>query len=174
MNKKNISVSGKIKDIAVQKKTEEKLRKTHPYLEKLINYSNALIIAWNPKFEITLFNHAFERLTNYKAKQVIGNTLRVLFSEDTVMKSLNKIKHTIQGEDGESVEIPVLCKDGKKRTALWNLANVYAADGKTLVSTIAHGIDVTERKKAEGLLRKSEEKYRALIETNDKGRSVTR
>jgi signal transduction histidine kinase len=34
---------------------------------------------------------------------------------------------------------------------LWNSANIYAQDGKTVISTIAQGQDITERKKAEQL-----------------------
>jgi signal transduction histidine kinase len=44
--------------------------------------------------------------------------------------------------------MPILRKDGSVRVALWNSANLYGEDGKTLVATIAQGQDITERKRA--------------------------
>jgi PAS domain S-box-containing protein len=67
------------------------------------------------------------------------------------------------------VEIPILRKDGSTRIVLWNSANIYAKDGKTLMATIAQGQDITKRKKAEEALKESEEKYRGIIETTEEG-----
>jgi signal transduction histidine kinase len=47
------------------------------------------------------------------------------------------------------VEIPIKHKDGTERILLWNSANLYAQDGKTVIATIAQGQDITERKRAE-------------------------
>ncbi|MBU1874371.1 PAS domain S-box protein, partial [bacterium] len=117
----------------------EDLRETHDYLENLINYANAPIIVWNPDFRIKRFNHAFEHLTGYKSDDVVGKALSILFPDAGRKVSLDKIKATSNGEYWESVEISILCKDGDIRLALWNSANIYAEDGKTLVSTIAQG-----------------------------------
>jgi PAS domain S-box-containing protein len=67
------------------------------------------------------------------------------------------------------VEIPILRKDGGTRIVLWNSANIYAEDGKTLMATIAQGQDITKRKKAEEALKESEEKYRGIIEATEEG-----
>ena len=53
-------------EMRVEERTRE-LRETRDYLDNLFNYANAPIIVWNPEFEITRFNHAFERLTGYTA-----------------------------------------------------------------------------------------------------------
>jgi PAS domain S-box-containing protein len=138
-----------VEDIDARMKAEEALRETRDYLEKLLNYANAPIIVWDTKFIITSFNHAFERLTGYTNKEVIGKNLRILFPEASKEESLKKIERTLSGEYWESVEIPILCKDGSIRLALWNSANIYAKDARTLVATIAQGQDITGRKRAE-------------------------
>jgi PAS domain S-box-containing protein len=79
---------------------------------------------------------------------------------------LTEIQHTLAGEQWEGVEIPILRKDGNVRTVLWNSANIHAADGKTLLATIAQGQDITERKLLEEKLHQSERKYRSLYETS--------
>jgi PAS domain S-box-containing protein len=124
------------------------LRETKEYLENLINYANAPIIVWDPCFNITRFNHAFERLSGYTANEVIGKNLSLLFPADSSDDSLNKIKKTLEGEKWESVEIPILHKYGSVRIVLWNSANIYG-DNQNLLATIAQGQDITARKQAE-------------------------
>ena len=115
------------------------------YLESLINYANAPIIVWDPHFTITRFNHAFERLSGYTANEVIGKRLSILFPPDSSDESLDKINKTLDGEQWESVEIPIRHKYGSIRIALWNSANIYDTEEK-LLATIAQGQDITERK----------------------------
>jgi PAS domain S-box-containing protein len=155
---------GSVRDITGRKRAEEELRNTRDYLESLINYANAPIIVWDPMFTITLFNHAFERLTGYVEAEVMGKSLRVLFPGDSREESLDNIKRTLAGEHWESVEIPILRKDGSIRIALWNSANIYGENG-SLRATIAQGQDITERRLAEESLRASEARYRELVES---------
>jgi PAS domain S-box-containing protein len=124
------------------------LCETQDYLESLINYANAPIIVWDTRFTITRFNQAFERLSGYTAKEVIGKDLSILFPADSREESLDKIKNTLEGEQWESVEIPILHKYGSIRIALWNSANIYGEE-HALLATIAQGQDITRRKQAE-------------------------
>lgn len=134
------------------------------YLENLFNYANAPIIVWNPDSSITRFNHAFEHLTGYTADEVFGKKLNILFPQASRDESLSKIAHTLDGEYWESVEIPILHKNGDVRIVLWNSANIVAEDGATVVATIAHGQDVTERKHSEQTLQKSRDILQAVID----------
>jgi len=143
-------------DITERKKVEEELKESYQYLNNLINYANAPIIVWNPEFHVTRFNNAFEQMTGYNADEVLGKELHMLFPKESRDDSLEKIKTTLNGEYWETVIIPILCKNGEIRYTLWNSANIYSNDGSTLVAVIAQGIDITERKKAEEALKKSE------------------
>ncbi|MCK4391468.1 PAS domain S-box protein, partial [Candidatus Bipolaricaulota bacterium] len=113
---------------------------------------------------ITRFNRAFEHLTGYKADEVISQELPMLFPEASRDESLHKIARTLSGEYWESIEIPILRKDGETRLALWNSANIYAEDGKTLLTIIAQGTDITERERAEEALRESQEHAQFLAD----------
>ena len=135
-----------IRDITERKRTEEALRETTEYLNNLFNYANAPIIVWDPEFRITRFNHAFEHLTGWKERDVLGQPLDILFPPKSRDASLALIKKTPEGEHWKSVEIPILTKEGSVLTVLWNSANILRGDGK-IISTIAQGVDITERKK---------------------------
>jgi len=142
---------------------EESLRETSQYLENLINYANAPIVVWSPDFRITRFNRAFEHLAGRTAGEVIGESLDVLLPEKYLNKSMDLIKMATTGEHWDSVEIPVLHKNGSIKTVLWSSAPIYGSDGKTIISSIAQGQDISYRKLAEAEL-KEEIKQRKLAE----------
>ncbi|MFA4861564.1 PAS domain S-box protein [Methanoregula sp.] len=151
-----------IRDITDRRLAEKQLRETNDYLKNLIDYANAPIIVWDPELRITRFNHAFERLTGRTELEVIDRHLEILFPETSRAASLEQIRKTLAGERWEIVEIPILHVSGETRVVLWNSANIVDPAGK-IISTIAQGQDITERKMAEDALRRSEEKYRVLF-----------
>jgi PAS domain S-box-containing protein len=146
-------------DITRQAQVEEALRETKEYLDNLITYANAPIIVWDPQFRITRFNRAFEHLTGRRAKEVLGKPLDILFPENHLVPATDLIRRTVEGERWDSVEIPVLNKKGEIRTVLWNSASIFGPDGYTLVSTIAQGQDITDRKILESETRLRAEGY---------------
>jgi len=162
-------VANAIRRATEHKKTKDMLREKRDYLESLFNFANAPIIVWNPAFKINRFNHAFERLTGYTADEVIGQDLNMLFPQASRKESLNKIEQTLSGKYWESVDIPILCKNGQVRLALWNSANIYAEDNTTVVATIAQGQDITERKKSEEMLLSERNKLISVFKAMEDG-----
>ncbi len=102
---------------------------------------------------------------------MISRGLDILFPSDSKEKSIDRIKRTLAGEYLESVEVPILRKDGNKRIVLWNSANIYDKDGKTVAATIAQGQDITERKHAEEEL--SEAKNQAELYLDLMGHDIS-
>ena len=138
------------------KQVENQHREIRDYLENLLDYANAPIIVWDSEFRITRFNHAFERLTGLSSNDAIGKPLEILFPATQREEAMNHILDTLKGEYWEAVEIPIMRTDGTVRTALWNSANVYDANSKKIIATIAQGQDITERKKLEEKLKIAE------------------
>ncbi len=151
------------RDISKRKMMEESLRESNAFLENLINYANAPIIVWDPRFLITRFNHAFEFLTGYTEAEVKGKSLEILFPSELADHSMALIRKTLTGERWESVEIIIKHNDQSLRTVLWNSATIFGPDGVTPVATIAQGHDITKRKQAEEVINL---KNRELQETN--------
>jgi PAS domain S-box-containing protein len=135
-------------DITVRKRAEEALRESSEYLRNLFDSASAPIIVWDPAFRITRFNHAFESLTGRNEQEVLGETLSILFPEESRAATMEKIRQTLSGQRWEAVEIPILHTAGSTRIVLWNSANITSPEG-SIISTIAQGQDITDRKKEE-------------------------
>lgn len=134
------------RDITSIKKAEEELRDVKNYLENLLNYANAPIIVWDNKKRITLFNKAFEVLTGYKGDSVLGRNIDILFPPSQKKNILKTIEKATKGRKWQYVDIPIMRKDKGIRIVLWNSANITDKEGR-IVTTIAQGMDITERKK---------------------------
>lgn len=150
-------------EITDRVQAEEELRRTSSYLENLITFANTPIIVWNPEFKITRFNHAFEVLTGHRAVDVLAAPLEILFPEQTREEAITHIRRTMAGERWETLEIPILRRDGAVRDVLWNSANIFGEDGSSVIATIAQGQDITDRKRAEEQLKASLREKETLL-----------
>ena len=146
-------------DITRQAQVEEALRETKEYLDNLITYANAPIIVWDPQFRITRFNRAFEHLTGRRAKEVLGKPLDILFPENHLVPAMDLIRRTVEGRDGTAWRFPFSTKRVRSAQVLWNSASIFGPDGITIVSTIAQGQDITDRKILESETRLRAEGY---------------
>jgi PAS domain S-box-containing protein len=163
-----VRVVGMAADVSAREEALEALRQSRDYLEKLFDYTNAPIICWDSDFNITRFNHGFEKLAGYQAQEVVGKNLKILFPEKSWEEALIRIADTLSGEQWEVVEIPIRRKNGDTRTVLWNSANIYADDGETLIATVAQGQDITERTEAERALKHRTRELQQLNVTLDR------
>lgn len=152
------------RNITERKKIENQLRETRDYLDSLLNYANAPIIVWDPEFKITMFNHAFERLTGLSSTEAVGKPLDILFPKEQKEEAMHHIQRTLAGEHWETVEIPIIHKDGTVKTLLWNSANINDRRVKRIIATIAQGQDITERKKMEASIEQYAKHLEDLVE----------
>jgi len=159
------AVTALVATAMAQKRIADTLKSTSQYLESLINYANAPIIVWNPDYRILRFNHAFEFLTGLSTDEIIGKPLDILFPEKSRHESMELIRRTSGGERWESVEIPVMHVSRSIKIVLWNSANIYDTDGAVILSTIAQGQDITERKNAEETAKQTASLLRAALDS---------
>ncbi|GAB4500942.1 MAG: hypothetical protein Fur0035_04820 [Anaerolineales bacterium] len=150
-----------------QAQLSDALRESNLYLENLFNYANAPIIVWDAQLRITRFNHAFEILTGRTAAEVLGRSLEILFPPEKTQASMRLIENTLSGARWEAVEIEIQRADGSARTVLWNSATLFSADGRAPIAAIAQGQDISERKRAEEILKS----YSATLENEVQART---
>jgi len=166
------AITERIGKAVEHKHAEEELRRTKEYLENLLDYANAPIIVWDAGSQISIFNHAFERLTGWPSNAVIGKPLHMLFPPDSLSQTMDLIGRAMTGEHWETVDIPILCADGRVRTVLWNSASIRDPRNGACIATIAQGQDITDRKQAENAVRESEHRFRLIAENVNDGFSI--
>ncbi|MCW4016526.1 MAG: PAS domain S-box protein [Candidatus Bathyarchaeota archaeon] len=150
---------GFIRDVTEQKKAEEALRASEENYRELINGMNdtAWVIGFDSKFIDV--NDAAVRVLGYSKEELLS--MGPTDIDDSLTEQ--QIKGLIEGmkaDEMQAFETSHITKDGKRIPVEIN-STVVTYAGKNAILSIAR--DITERKKAEEALRKSEEKYRELI-----------
>jgi two-component system sensor histidine kinase/response regulator len=107
-------------------------------------------------------NPAFERMTGFKAEEIVGKTPRILQGQNTDPKTRAYLRRMLQSWQPAQVELLNYRKDG---TEFWVELNIRPLADKTGWHThwISIQRDVTERKIAEAALRQSETRYQHIV-----------
>src|SRR5262249_35830157 len=104
-----------------------------------------------------------ERSLGFVAREAAGRHLSIFAREggdQDLMDALAKLKH---GARAVELEVTALARDGRKLLLSITLSAISDKRGRPAAATIV-ARDITEHRRAEMELRKSEEWYRALVE----------
>ncbi len=163
-----IRMIGTVQDITEHKKAEEKIQN----LANIVESSNDAIGTISLDGIITSWNKGAEQVYGYSAEEVLGKTISIVAPSHLAEETQRLSELIQQGERVHQYETLRLRKDGKIIDVSINLSPVFDVYGKlTAISFIVR--DVTKRKEAEEKLRESEEKYRNIVETANKGILIT-
>ncbi|MFZ3059143.1 MAG: PAS domain S-box protein [Candidatus Methanoperedens sp.] len=144
---------------AERKLAEEEIRR----LASIVEFSDDAIFSKTLDGIILSWNPGAEKLYGYSAAEASGKPVSILIPPgyfDEVPKILERIKH---GETITHYEAKRVKKDGKQIDVSLTISPIKDDAGKIIgASTIAR--DITERKRVEEEFKRSEEKYRTLVE----------
>ncbi|MFM6157797.1 MAG: PAS domain S-box protein, partial [Sphaerospermopsis kisseleviana] len=154
-----------VADISEQKRQAEQVRLLQSVV---VNTNDAILITESESIDesgprILYMNQAFTRMTGYTPEEVLGKTPRILQGPKTDPVALERIRNALLSWETVTVEMINYRQDGSEFWVEFNLVPV--ADQKGYYTHwIAVQRDITERKRIEEALRRSEEKFRSLIE----------
>jgi PAS domain S-box-containing protein len=141
-----------------RKKNEEALKKSEESLADIFQTVKEGIAYTTLSGEILSINNSLEKILGVKAERIVGKTITQLIKEflsqqniNILMPVLDKIKKRINIE-GFKVDL---------NDKILEISVTINYESNRMTAVIR---DITERKKAEEILRKSEEKFRSLVE----------
>ncbi len=138
------------------------LKERNSFTANLIAKAPNPVLAFNPDRSVRFVNQAFEKLTGFKANEIIG-------LKDPFPWWADEMIQKIQGDfDGalvhgiEKTEELFQKKSGEVFAVEVSFKPIF--EGKKLVYHLANWVDISDRKRAEASLKRSESKYRTMME----------
>ncbi|MFZ4621629.1 MAG: PAS domain S-box protein [Bacteroidota bacterium] len=154
-----IGIVGSARDVTEQKRIEETLQLSHHALE---SFSEFLTITdLNDRF--TYVNQAFVNAYGYSREEILGKTPAILWSKNNREGLIEEIlSHSKTGNwTGEVLNID---KDGREFLVTLSTSQVKDPSGN-IIGLVGISKDITIQKRAEELLRASEERQRFILES---------
>jgi PAS domain S-box-containing protein/putative nucleotidyltransferase with HDIG domain len=170
VNGKVIRVAGNILDITDKKRAEQALQESEAQYRLLSEHISDTVWLMDMNLNITYHSPSVEKLRGFTAQEIIGMPLdkhvtpeSLKLAADVFLNELPKVEADENYNPVLTLELEYTCKDG---TTVWleNKFSVIRDENGKPVSILGEARDMTERKKADELLRKSEAQYRLLSE----------
>ncbi|MEA3443277.1 MAG: PAS domain S-box protein [Bacteroidota bacterium] len=161
---------GTIRDITARKNAEDNLLQSEKKYRSLIeNMQDGVFIIRERK--LVFVNHALAWITGYKIDELLGlDYSKLLKEQDIAIIERNRTKLLNEKDSKNSYETSILHKDGKSVVQINLSIGVIEYEGNKAI----HGTvkDITDKKRAERILKKSEKSLRMANATKDKFFSI--
>jgi len=157
-----------VRDITDYKKAEEELKTRRNYLESVLRNAPDAIVTLDSSHLILEWNPGAERIFGYTSHEVAGKDLDDLIANPDVMDEATTI--TLQVLSGKGIYPRETVRYRKDHTPV----NVIVAASPILMNGEVQGVvavytDITEQKRTEEFLKRSEETYRNILESIEEG-----
>jgi len=155
-----------LRDITSRKKAEEALREERDRAQNYLDVAGVMFVHINKEGNVTLINKKGCDILGYQEEEIVGKNWFDNFLPERDGETVKEVFFKLIASKIELVqhyENPILTKDGKERIIAWH-NTILRDEGGEILGTLSSGEDVTERKKSEAALAKSEQKFRKFFE----------
>lgn len=156
-----------IQDITARKCAEERLHETEKLVYALLNNSPNPVFLKDTEGRYLLVNKNFERVLRVSEEQIRGKKDEEVFPSEQAAAFRSNDLQVLQAGVPLQFEEVALHEDGP-HTSIVHKFPLFDADGK-LYATGGISTDITERKRVEDALRRSEARYREMVENTSYG-----
>jgi two-component system, cell cycle sensor histidine kinase and response regulator CckA len=147
------------RDITERKRAEERLSQ----LAAIVDSSFDAIIGKTLDGTIVSWNAAAEAVYGYSAAEVVGKSIALLAPADHRQEVVQLLDRLANGEKIEHHETTRIRKDGRKLAVAITLSPIRDSSGK-IVGASAISRDITERRRVEQDLLRSEARFASLVQ----------
>ncbi len=158
-----------VRDITERKQAEEKMRESEEKYRNILENMQEGYFELDLAGNFTFINDAECRNIGYPREELIGMNNR-RYQDETAAQGMYQLFSQVYrtSEPVKALDVEIIKKNGMKGFNEVSVSLIRDAEGKPIGF---RGIsrDITERKRAEEALSKSEEKYRSLIENAQEG-----
>jgi PAS domain S-box-containing protein len=152
-------------DITERKRVEEEIKKERDFSKSIVDTAQAIVMVLDKEGKIDSFNPYMEELSGYKIDEVKGKDWFTTFLPECDYDQIRQLfKKSLNGIKTRGNVNPIITKDGREILIEWYDKTLKDKDEK-IIGLLAIGQDVTERKRTEEALHKSEEKWHSLVNT---------
>jgi PAS domain S-box-containing protein len=163
-------------DITQRKILEEEVRRQRDRAQTYLDVAGVIIVAIDSLGKVSLINKKGCEILGFKCEEVIGRDWFDHFLPERDRASVRFVFDQLKAEKadfGEYAENRVLTRQGGERVIAWH-NTVLRDEAGNFAGTLSSGQDVTERKRAEELLRESEDRYKLMFESAPIAINITR
>jgi diguanylate cyclase (GGDEF)-like protein/PAS domain S-box-containing protein len=147
-----------------------KLREERDFNRNILRNTEAIVVTLDTQGRITLINRKGCQLLGYDEAELLGQDwFATCLPPNTQIDQIREIFRKAMRDDllgSEYYENPVLTRSGEQRLIAWHNSSLSDAHGN-LVGGMSIGMDVTQQRQAEALLRASEERFHRLFDDAD-------
>ena len=151
-----------IKDITESKKLADALAESEQKYRTIVETAAEGIVIAKPEGTHIFVNNRLAQMFGYSTDELLKKSSFDLMSEEEQKRQVSQMRKGLEHEQIQYREFEFRRKDGSILWAACNASPLFNENGKH-VSNIALFSDITERKKADEALRKSEEEYSSLF-----------
>lgn len=134
-------------------------------LAAVVRCSDDAIFSLSTEGVIQSWNDAAERIYGYCAAEILGRSVRILSPVDRANETSGILEKWRIGAEVKNLELIRQRKNGQQILIQLNISPIRDLVGR-VTGAVAISRDITEKRHSEIALRRSEEQYRMLFETN--------
>ena len=158
-----------VQDITKRKRTENILQESEKKYRELVQNTNSIILRMDVNGRITFFNEFAQKFFGYTKDEILGkNVVGTIVPEmDTSYRDLKAmIKDIIQNPNLYTInENENIRRNGERVWILWTNKGAIDKDGH-ITEILCIGNDITEHKKTEEALYKSQQEFDSLFKSS--------